>query len=406
MNSITNKRSFLAALCLFLCCFSVFSQAADHLNTFLRQNGIPDSSVAVKVIDLADGSTLVAHNEEASLVPASIMKSVTTAALLQSTGPDWRYHTRVYIDGPTDLGYLRGNLIIEGACDPTLNSEKEPFSEDIVEEICNALSAQLIRRIEGSIIIDEKNFAGAPQPSSWAKEDCAKYYGTGSHALNYNDNARGDFAVKNPAANFTSLLKKQLAASGIDLEDKAMSEGQRIQIFDHLSAPIDEIMRSCMMRSDNLFAESMLRTYDRLEGGDGSTAAAASRVSNLWKDSDLPLEGVNIVDGSGLSRSNRVTANFMSQLLANMSSNPHYASFFPLAGQEGTLRKFLAGTPLDSYIAMKTGSMRGIQCYAGYKLDDDYMPTHVIVIIMNDITKSRDRAKRAAENLLLSLFPN
>lgn len=71
---------------------------------------------------------------------------------------------------------------------------------------------------------------------------------------------------------------------------------------------------------------------------------------------------------------------------------------------EGTLKKFLAETPLDSYVAMKTGSMRGIQCYAGYKLDDDYMPTHVIVIIMNDIEKSRDKAKREAEKMLLSIF--
>lgn len=159
-----------------------------------------------------------------------------------------------------------------------------------------------------------------------------------------------------------------------------------------------------MMRSDNMFAESMLRTYGKMEGSDGSIPAATSKEMTLWKKKNLPLEGVKIVDGSGLSRSNRVTANFMTELLKEMSANPHYASFFPLAGQEGTLKKFLAGTPLDSYIAMKTGSMKGIQCYAGYKLDDDYMPTHVIVIIMNEITKNRDKAKQAAENLLLSLF--
>ena len=127
---------------------------------------------------------------------------------------------------------------------------------------------------------------------------------------------------------------------------------------------------------------------------------------NLWKEKELPLEGVEIIDGSGLSRSNRMTANFMSELLKTMSGNPHYASFFPLAGQEGTLRKFLAESPLDSYIAMKTGSMRGIQCYAGYKLDDDYAPTHVIVIIMNNIDKSRNKAIKAAENFLLSIFKN
>ena len=118
----------------------------------------------------------------------------------------------------------------------------------------------------------------------------------------------------------------------------------------------------------------------------------------------MPLDDVVIIDGSGLSRSNRVTADFMGEVLSNMSGNPNYASFFPLAGQEGTLRRFLEDTPLDSYIAMKTGSMKGIQCYAGYKLDENYVPTHVVVIIMNDITGSRDKAKKAAEKMLLDIF--
>lgn len=399
------KRSILSFLTLLIFSLSALAGIGDEaLAEFLKRNGIPSNSVAVKIIDLSDGSIVASHNEATPLVPASIMKSVTTAALLESVGPDWRYHTRVYVDGPNDLGYLRGNVIIEGACDPTLASEKEPYSEDIIEEICSTLSSQLIRRIEGNIIIDENNFAGDSRPSSWAKEDRAKYYGTGSHALNYSDNARGDFAVNDPSSTFISLLKKSLTAKGIELENKDIHEGRRIQIHDHVSAPIDEIMRSCMMRSDNLFAESMLRTYGKVGGGDGSTKDATIQEMILWQEKELPLEGVEIVDGSGLSRSNRMTANFMSELLKNMSDNPHYASFFPLAGQEGTLKKFLADTPLDSYIAMKTGSMRGIQCYAGYKLDDDYKPTHVIVIIMNDLPANRDKAKQAAEKMLLSIF--
>ena len=399
------KRSILSLFSILILHFTSIAGIGDEaVAQFIKTNGIPSNSVSVKIIDLSDDSVIASHNDAKPLVPASIMKSVTTAALLESTGPDWRYHTRIYVDGRNDLGYLRGNIIIEGACDPTLSSEKEPYSEDIIEEICDALSRHFITRIEGSIIIDENNFAGAPRPSSWAKEDCNKYYGTGSHALNYADNAKGDFAVHNPSNTFITLLKNKFSEKGIELENKELPEGKRIQIFDHISAPIDEIMRSCMMRSDNLFAESMLRTYGKIEGCDGSTTQAVAKELELWQTKNLPLEGIEIVDGSGLSRSNRVTANFMSELLKHMCHNPHYASFFPLAGQEGTLKKFLADTSLDSYIAMKTGSMRGIQCYAGYKLDDDYVPTHVIVIIMNDIPKTRDKAVKAAEKMLLTIF--
>lgn len=401
------NRSILSLLVIFATFIPALSNVGEEaVSEFLKRSGLPSKSVAVKIIDLSDGKTVAIHNDKTPLVPASIMKSVTTAALLESTGPDWRYHTRIYVDGPNDLGYLRGNVIVEGACDPTVNSEKEPFSEDLIEEICVALNNQMINRIEGHIIIDENNFAGSSRPSSWAKEDWNKYYGTGSHAFNYSDNANGDHAVNNPSNTFISLLKRSLESNGIELEGKDMTEGRRMQIHDHVSAPIDEIMRSCMMRSDNLFAESMLRTYGKLQGCDGSTKEATTKVMALWEAKQFPLEGVTIVDGSGLSRSNRVTADFMTELLKSMSDNPNYASFFPLAGQEGTLKKFLAGTSLDSYIAMKTGSMKGIQCYAGYKLDEEYIPTHVIVIIMNEITKNRDRAKQAAEKMLLKIFDN
>lgn len=371
---------------------------------FVKATQVPSNSIAVKIVDLSDGSVIGSHNTTQPLIPASIMKSITTATLLDHAGPDWKYHTRVYIDGPNDLGHLRGNIIVEGACDPTVNSEKEPFSQNLVYEIGEALASLLITKIEGSIIIDETSFEGSSRPDSWASGDFKKYYGTGSHGFNFSDNARGDFSVENPSRIFIENLKTELANRGIELEEKDLSESRRVQILDHTSASLDEIMRSCMMRSDNLFAESMLRTYGKLKGGDGSTKNAAETEFNFWSGKNMPLTGVTIVDGSGLSRNNRVTADFMAAVLSEMSEDSYYASFFPLAGQEGTLKKFLADTPLDSYIAMKTGSMTGIQCYAGYKLDDDYVPTHVVVIIMNQLPKSRSKAVKAAENMLLEIF--
>ncbi|MDE6533612.1 MAG: D-alanyl-D-alanine carboxypeptidase [Muribaculaceae bacterium] len=378
-----------------------FSEAVSN---FIDNNGIKPESVAVKVIDLSDGKTIASHNTSSPLVPASIMKSVTTAALLDKTGIDFCYNTPVYIDGPLDMGILRGNLIVEGACDPSLNSTNEPGSTDIISEIIDALRKAGINRIEGDIIIDESDFSGPARPASWMPADFSQSYGTGSHAFNFEDNSSGKRSVENPGYIFKTRLKSRLRNEGISVEAKDLGEGKREKLMNHISAPIDEIMRSCMMRSDNLFAESMLRTYGKLDGGDGSTEDAASRELKLWKKKKMPLDDVVIIDGSGLSRSNRVTADFMGEVLSNMSGNPNYASFFPLAGQEGTLRRFLEDTPLDSYIAMKTGSMKGIQCYAGYKLDENYVPTHVVVIIMNDITGSRDKAKKAAEKMLLDIF--
>lgn len=402
---ILSKRSLSILLSIVLFFSTAFAAVGDAaVANFLNQKGIVPGSVAVKIIDLKDGSVVASHNASTPLIPASIMKSVTSAALLNTAGPDYRYHTKVYIDGPVELGYLRGNLIIEGSCDPTINSEKNPITPDIIEEIVEVLRQKHINRIEGSIIIDESGFRGEPRHSTWSAADCNKYYGAGSHAFNFNDNRRGDSSVKNPSTIFLTQIKKSFNSNGIDLEDKAIHEGKRFLLFDHVSAPLDDIMRSCMMRSDNMFAESMLRTYGKLEGGDGSTDDSTAIETQYWEEMNLPLEGVAIVDGSGLSRSNRVTANFMVEMLKSMSGDATYASLFPLAGQEGTLRKFLAGSALDSYIAMKTGSMTGVQCYAGYKLDDEYVPTHVVVIILNDIPADRDPIKKATERMLLTIF--
>ena len=158
-----------------------------------------------------------------------------------------------------------------------------------------------------------------------------------------------------------------------------------------------------MMRSDNLYAEAMLRTLARRLNAPGSTEAGAREAAKVWKKRDIPLSGVCIVDGSGLSRSNRLTAAFLTGILTDMADNVEYASFFPLAGQEGTLKKFLADTPLDSYVALKTGSMNGIQSYAGYLLDEDFAPTHSIVVISNNL-KDRNKMRSDLEKCLLEIF--
>lgn len=371
---------------------------------FVVASGIDKGSIAVTITDLATGMTIGEHNADSALIPASIMKSVTTAALLEEVGENFRYHTPVYIDGPLDMGILRGNLIIEGGCDPSLGSVEEPCGSDIIEEITEMLKNMGIGRIEGEILIDESGFAGPSRPSSWHPGDFSASYGTGSHAFNYRNNASGRQSVERPGDMFVSRLKAGLREAGIIIDDKDLGDGKREKILDHVSPAIDEIMRSCMMRSDNLFAECLLRTYGKMRGSNGSTSQGAALEAEMWRKKKMPMKNVEIIDGSGLSRSNRVTADFMTAVLKSMSDNVYYASFFPLAGQEGTLKSFLADTELEGYIAMKTGSMKGIQCYAGYKLDDDYAPTHSIVIIMNNITGSRDKAKKAAQQMLLEIF--
>lgn len=384
--------------------------AASPLQTFLNSRAIDPESTAVIIQDLATGKTLIAHNADRSLLPASVMKTVTIAGLLKEEGPERRFHTMVYCDGPIKSGTLQGDLVIVGSGDPTLGAECEPASADICDEIISALREKGISRIAGDIRVDTSLYKGPACPGSWATADLRESYGTGSHALNYRRNARGSHAVKDPVSVFLSHLSSALQGAGIAIDgtaaasDRGPGDTKHAGILmDHTSDRYEEIMRSCMMRSDNLFAETLLRAFSLSRGKEGSTEAGASEMLKYWKRKGIPCDGVTIIDGSGLSRSNRVTANFINGILRHMGDNEAYASFMPLAGQEGTLHAFLKDTELDAYVAMKTGSMNGIQCYAGYKLDEKFAPTHTIVILMNEIGRRSD-ARAAAERLLLETF--
>ena len=374
------------------------------VHAFIVSRAIDSPRAAVLITDLRDGTIMGEYNADTPLVPASIMKSVTISTLLRETGPEWRYVTEVSHDGRIKDGVLEGNLVITGACDPTLNSPCEPPSAEFVSETVSALRQNGIRSIVGRVIIDSDAFAGPACPPTWASGDLPHSYGTGSHAFNWRSNASGKKAVTDPEGVFRRELAARLQGEGITVQNLKMPDTKRHSLLRHESAPIEDIMRSCMMRSDNLFAESMLRTYSALRDGDGSTASGAGTEMEMWRKSGAPMEGVMIVDGSGLSRANRVTARFMEYVLRKMKDNVEYASFMPLAGQEGTLKSLLAETPLDSYVAMKTGSMNGIQCYAGYKLDEEFAPTHAIVIILNALPAGRPAARKAIERMLLEAF--
>lgn len=377
----------------------------EAVAAFVHSPSVDSAKVAVMVRDLGSGNVVASYNEDVPLVPASIQKAVTTATLLRTAGKDWAYHTKAYVDGDVERGVLEGNVVVVGSGDPTLNSSKLPLTPDFVADVASALRTKGIDSSAGKIRVDGSVFKGPAVPPSWASGDLRHAYGTGCHGFNFQNNASGKSSVSDPAAVFVSKLKAALAGMGIRIGGNGLDSGRRRLVFDHRSAPLDEIMRSCMMRSDNLYAEALMRTIPLSVGKESTPEKAAEIEYDFWKRKRADTDGVKIVDGSGLSRSNRTTASFMADVLEEMGGDAYYASFFPLAGREGTLKRFLCGTHLEEYVALKTGSMSGIQCYAGYKLDDDYVPTHSIVIIINGMKGGRGAVRSEVEKMLLSIFP-
>jgi D-alanyl-D-alanine carboxypeptidase/D-alanyl-D-alanine-endopeptidase (penicillin-binding protein 4) len=170
---------------------ALFSQQSAF-ETFLSDSSMRSGSVSFHLIDAGSGLTLYDHNSGKSLIPASVMKLVTTSAALELMGPDHTFTTAIGYNGILNsrTGVLKGNIIIKGGGDPALGSEAfisyyQNFEQDWVEQIKKAG----IRKIKGKVVTDDSYFDYQPVPGKWLWEDTGNYYGAGAFGLSLYDNS-------------------------------------------------------------------------------------------------------------------------------------------------------------------------------------------------------------------------
>lgn len=144
-------------------------------------------------IDAKTQEVFLDQNSELSLMPASCLKVVTTAAALHLLGPDFRFQTHLAYDGHIqDKTYLQGNLWIQGEGDPCLGSDRCTGSLSWDQQIAlwaDQIQALGIQKIEGKIVADASRWETALAVPSWAWEDLGNYYGAGASALSFHENA-------------------------------------------------------------------------------------------------------------------------------------------------------------------------------------------------------------------------
>lgn len=418
--------------------------------------GEQGTSIGVYIKDIVTGEVLYDLNSEVALTPASVMKTLTSASALSLLGENYRFETPVVLRGELMQDTCwHGDLIVRASGDPTVESENFPSNLGFCDSIVASIIKLGVKQIDGAIMVDQPMSDAGPAVR-WEIEDVGWPYGAGHFGFNYNDNTsvlepltgatnpyipglkvkvvdrsgsteliRGigsydltlygkrpnskkwtiSTTMPDPAAVMTAALTEKLLAAGIGVGDVAITadgESER-EIYCHHSPVVTEILRSLMVRSDNLFAEGMLRAL----APEGDRDAAIDREKELWTGRGLDMECAIVFDGSGLTRGNRLQPRFVADLLEWMIQSPMadtYLSFFPRAGVDGTMKNFLAKSPLCGSIAMKTGSMNAVQSYAGYRLDESGAPTHIIVIMVNGFTCKRPELRAAVEDLLIETF--
>jgi D-alanyl-D-alanine carboxypeptidase/D-alanyl-D-alanine-endopeptidase (penicillin-binding protein 4) len=171
--------------------------------------------------------------------------------------------------------------------------------------------------------------------------------------------AVSEFAIKgsipDPASYCASLFTEALRKRGIAVGEQPLQTDTKRIIFHTTKSPtIGEIVYWANQKSINLYAEHLLKKMGEVLYQEGSTAAGIKAVTHFWRSQGIDLDGFNMVDGSGLSRKNLVTAKQLVQILQRMKTSDS----FPI---------FLQSLPEQpSSIRAKSGSMSLIKGYVGY----------------------------------------
>jgi serine-type D-Ala-D-Ala carboxypeptidase/endopeptidase (penicillin-binding protein 4) len=141
------------------------------------------------VRSLGTGETLFSHNADRLFVPASNMKLITGATVLQVLGPDYRYRTTISAAGPIQGGVLRGPLVVRGFGDPTVSDRFDSDPRQRFRLFADSLRAHGITRVAGGIIGVDSAFTDGPLGSGWAWDDVLAYYASEFGALQFNEGA-------------------------------------------------------------------------------------------------------------------------------------------------------------------------------------------------------------------------
>jgi D-alanyl-D-alanine carboxypeptidase/D-alanyl-D-alanine-endopeptidase (penicillin-binding protein 4) len=305
--------------------------------------------------------------------PASVEKLYTSVALLRDLGPGARLQTKLMGAGTLGAGGIwHGNLYLVGGGDPTLgdgqfNRAWEQGAGPTASELAGQLEAAGIRRVTGHLIGDGALFDGRTgPPSSGFGPDIADLGGElGGLTYDHGATAKG----LSPAAFAARQLARTLRARHVHIRASkttaAPPPGAR-QLAIVSSPPMSVLLRLMDVPSDDFFAEMLTKQLGAQLGSGGTTAAGASVISDSISAYAIHPR---IVDGSGLSRSDRSSPDQIIALLRALHATPIGSELFaslPVVGESGTVQRIAANTAARGACVAKTGTLDGVTNLGGW----------------------------------------
>lgn len=218
-------------------------------------------------------------------------------------------------------------------------------------------------------------------------------------------------AILNPLRYAQDSIKAQLTHNNIKLNGQislGRAPSTSLLLSSHLSKPIYQIMADTLKPSDNLYADSLyLHTAAKLHGSPVNWDQAQFAIKNfLEQQTGIPLQNAALVDGSGLSRNNLLSAQQTIDLLRFLHTrfpvSYEYISALPVAGYDGTLQKRFRRPFEQGLLRAKTGTMTGVMSLSGY-LYTANAHTLAFAIFINKSPKTRPEVSGRYRSLVDTL---
>lgn len=396
---ITQKMIWQAAVAGALLMVASAAAQAGNLSDVRRMIGSRDAIL----VRSAAGQVLLAQNEEKGLIPASTLKVFTSLVALHYLGGDYRFPTDFFLDG-------NNNLKIKGYGDPLLISE-------VVASIGRELAGR-VTAVE-NIVLDDSHFVQPLEIPGISSSTQPYDAPNGALCVNFNTVFfrrlnNGTYVSAEPQTPLMDFALQRIRRAGLSRGRVVLSQRQQectlyaghlfahfmqaagievrgrvilgsvdesdTRIYRHLSEfTVEDIITRLLEHSNNFTTNQLLIAAGVAAFGPPGNLDKGVQAARQYARRQLALDSLQIVEGSGISRANRITARDLCRILDGFA--PHCS----LMRQEGT-------------VFYKTGTLHGISTRAGYIQTGDGELIR-FAILVNTPGKSSDRVLRALQKV-------
>ncbi len=325
--------------------------------------------ISCKVVHADYNKTLYELNPEESMTPASITKLITSACAFSKLGVNYSIQTKIYTDD-SDIndGIINGNLYLKGYGDPDLNSNDMLY-------LANEITKRGIKEITGNIVADESFFDNNYYTlSGYYKGDTGPSYWPYVNALAFDKNS-GSY---NPSTSAASMLSSSLTLGGVSVMGTVImgTTPKGAKEVTQVSHSIYDILAYMNKESDNHSAITIFKMLGaKFKSNPGTLEDGQEVISSFLTGLGVDRYSYEILEGSGLTRFNKVNAELYMKLLKYIYDDRFMFDYFlnslSVAGKDGTLKTRMIGTEAEGNVYGKTGTLNGVSSLCGYAIDKD-----------------------------------